>query len=961
MMVSLFSSSNMIMAAQKTDGTSTAKQTTNGTLDFADKASEMEQLLSDAKAQFEAKDYTRLAEPVQYKVLWLGFTRVTYGQLDFRMNDFHKDYLRAVVTNFEHVVEAYSDYNVDIQVDLHFVDAATPLTKTAGDDWLYLNQQTIQSYIDQYNADNTYDTVLSTVETKGNENRLRNTGKPEYTVNGAILGLKTAGMRDTIGYSTFDLCEPFEGTYPLENPAIPSLYATSVAIHEWMHQLEDLGEILDIEYPSTHAYMGEPSFPGYQKYINGLNNYDFCEFYELVLGGKLPYTENGTVQYVGMYPKMWKLIKHDLFHLGSFTFQSAIGDYYLTGQTSEPSLTITQDACKWNLRYDNNNSYILVPESIPSKRIDLSNAWDSEGNKVGLWGATGYADAQHWKLTENSDGTYCIRTAYSSGRAITVQAPGSQAVIKTAAIPSNAQKWTIREVGVVQQPQTTIYYKGYSTPYIHYKIGDGNWTGVPGVQMTPTNEMGGYTHKITIDLGNADTLTACFNDGNGNWDSRNGANYIFQAGTYTYSNGVITKVGPIVPTNTPVVTTAPTNTPIVTTAPTNTPIVTTAPTNTPVVTTAPIENATTIYYKGYAQAYIHYKVGNGNWTSVPGVKMESSTEQAGYTHKITIDLKTADTVTACFNNGNGSWDSNNGNNYVFQAGTYGYSNGTIVELEDDLRVAAFQTSSSVGGTYTPLELSASAAGGAGAYQYRFGYIRSGNEMVLSDYKSIAHANWTPMQEESCTLFVDVKDAEGTVARKVISNFMVEGPKITALKTSVASPQKAGTSIVLTGEIANVKPDPCTFYTYAVSKNGITQNLTTNANNTATWTPTENGTYTITFHLMDFTAKVITKSIEYVVADVNTNQTTIYYKGYAKPYIHYKVGSGNWTRVPGVSMEATTEMSGYTHKITIDLADSTNLTACFNDGNGNWDSRNGANYSFQAGTYTYKNGNVTKIK
>lgn len=84
---------------------------------------------------------------------------------------------------------------------------------------------------------------------------------------------------------------------------------------------------------------------------------------------------------------------------------------------------------------------------------------------------------------------------------------------------------------------TTIYYKGYSSPYIHYKVNNGTWTTAPGIAMMETTEISGYTHKITIDLGNETNLTACFNNGSGSWDSRNGANYIFNAGKYTYFNG----------------------------------------------------------------------------------------------------------------------------------------------------------------------------------------------------------------------------------------------------------------------------------------------------------------------------------------------------------------------------------------------------------------------------------------
>lgn len=488
------------------------------------------------------------------------------------------------------------------------------------------------------------------------------------------------------------------------------------------------------------------------------------------------------------------------------------------------------------------------------------------------------------------------------------------------------------------QNTTTIYYKGYSNPYIHYQKAGGTWTIAPGVKMTETNELTGYTHKATILLGTSTTLTACFNDGNGNWDSNNGTNYTFGTGVYTYSNGVITRIDSPDPTPTP----------------TATPIVTPTP------TANPNTNKTTIYYKGYSPAYIHYKIGNGNWTNAPGVAMESTTEQTGYTHKITIDLGTADTLTACFNNGSGSWDSNNGNNYTFSAGTYGYTNGTIVELDNNLRVTNFSPSTPVGGQNTTLYLTVSAAGGIAPYTYSYGYILSDREVSIGSNLSSTTIGFTPYQVGTYTLFVDVKDAAGTTVRGTISDFIVEGPKVSALKTSVASPQKVGTSITITGELANVQLGSYDSYTYSVTKNGVTQTLNTNSNHTATWTPTEAGTYTITFTFQNYLGATLTKSIEYVINDVTTNQTTIYYKGYTSPYIHYKIGTGNWTSVPGVPMVATTEKAGYTHKIIIDLEDATNLTVCFNDGNGNWDSCSGANYSFAVGTYTYSSGTITKI-
>ena len=111
---------------------------------FASVAENADRLVKEAKEQYEAGDYTPLSEPVKYNVLWLGFTHVIYGELDFQMTDFDREYLRAVTVNYEQSLEEITNHNLDITVDLHFVDDATPLTKTDNDDWLYLAQDTVQ-------------------------------------------------------------------------------------------------------------------------------------------------------------------------------------------------------------------------------------------------------------------------------------------------------------------------------------------------------------------------------------------------------------------------------------------------------------------------------------------------------------------------------------------------------------------------------------------------------------------------------------------------------------------------------------------------------------------------------------------------------------------------------------------------------------------------------------------------
>ena len=403
-------------------------------------------LIKKAIEEYENEDHTPLEDPATYRLLWLGYTHVTFGELDFQMTDFDRDYLISVAQNFEVVVENYADHSVDIQVDLFFVDTVTSLTKVDDDDWLYLAQETVQSDIDRYRELQHYDTVLTTVQTEGDANYQRNRDKSGYDVNYVMLGLETAGISSGCGYSTFDLGEPITGTYPLENPEIPSLYATAVAVHEWMHQLEDLGWMLGIEYPNTHAYMGAPEFPGYQAYSADKNNYDFFEFYELVLMGELPYTdEDGNVKHVGMYPTMWRLIQSNTTTSGTYTIQTVDGNY-LAGREKDQLLTISRDEYLWTITAIGDDRFILSPVDIPDWRIDLDNALDEEGNTVKLWYDTGYLDAQSWRLIMNEDGTFYIQTPYKSGRVITVRYEGAIATLNEIDNDAYEQKWIVSKI-----------------------------------------------------------------------------------------------------------------------------------------------------------------------------------------------------------------------------------------------------------------------------------------------------------------------------------------------------------------------------------------------------------------------------------------------------------------------------------------------------------------------------------
>ena len=405
-------------------------------------SAQLEKKMKEAVAQYKAEDYTRLKNPVKYNVLWFGYTHVIYGDLDYQMTDFDREYLKAVALNYEKSVECITDHNLDISVDLYFVDEVTTLTADE-EGLLYIRTNTVRPLIDSYSAQKQYDMVFTTIQTAGDKNHKRNASKSEYGKYNAILGIMLADISFDICHASFDLGLPSEGTYPLADPEVPSLMATAVAVHEWMHTLEPIGQWLDIEYPNTHAYMGPEEFPGYQKYTAGENDYDFFEFYKLVLSGKAPYTDGSKVKHVGMYPKMWPLVKNGAFNLGGYVIQDANGNSYLTAREKDPTITLANKPCIWNVNCVGIGSYALIPKDFPDKRIDISNAWDEEGNTLGLWYNSGYVDAQSWRLVPNEDGSFMIQTNYESGRVLTVK-KGEGATLNSIG-SDGVQKWKIEK------------------------------------------------------------------------------------------------------------------------------------------------------------------------------------------------------------------------------------------------------------------------------------------------------------------------------------------------------------------------------------------------------------------------------------------------------------------------------------------------------------------------------------
>lgn len=354
----------------------------------------------------------------------------------------------------------------------------------------------------------------------------------------------------------------------------------------------------------------------------------------------------------------------------------------------------------------------------------------------------------------------------------------------------------------------------------------------------------------------------------------------------------------------------------------------------------------TVYYNNsWSNAYIHYKVGNGNWTTVPGVQMETGNTE-GYAWKYVINLGSEDSATVCFNNGNGVWDSRNGENYTVYAGSYGIKNNEVKKLLD----VTISADKPIGGINNRTIFTANAYGGTAPYSYKFTVI--GKSISIPSYGSGVSKyntyNWDVYREGVYDIAVDVTDAAGLTARTVLSDYLVEGSKFEYFTASKSSPQKTGTEIILKANYINMIRDRYNSYSYSVSDGTQTTELTVNEDNTATWIPTKEGHYTLTAKFHWYTGRVDEISMDYTIS--NEESVTIYYNNnWSQAYIHYKVGNGNWTSVPGIRMEAS-DISGYKWKYIINLGNADNATVCFNDGNGNWDSQNGLNYIYGKGTY-----------
>ncbi|MGW5032886.1 carbohydrate binding domain-containing protein [Streptomyces nigra] len=226
----------------------------------------------------------------------------------------------------------------------------------------------------------------------------------------------------------------------------------------------------------------------------------------------------------------------------------------------------------------------------------------------------------------------------------------SAGLLALAAVTPEPAVTALAETAATADNTATVFYstktRNWSTTYLHYAPDGGSWTTVPGTRMEAACA---DWVKLTVDLGAATGLQATFNDGSGTWDNNSGRNYALGTGNITVKDGVIAHSDPCAGGGEP-----------------------------------GDGNQATVYYStrtlGWTTANLHYQPSGGTWTTVPGVGMQAAC--TGWWRK-DVDLGTATSMKAAFNNGNGVWDNNGGADYILPTGVTTVAENKVTPDADD--------------------------------------------------------------------------------------------------------------------------------------------------------------------------------------------------------------------------------------------------------------------------------------
>ena len=167
------------------------------------------------------------------------------------------------------------------------------------------------------------------------------------------------------------------------------------------------------------------------------------------------------------------------------------------------------------------------------------------------------------------------------------------------------------------------------------------------------------------------------------------------------------------------------------------------------------------------------------------------------------------------------------------------------------------------------------ASGIGKLQYKF-LVRDnkGNWYVIRNYSSLNTCTWTTGAIGNKTLYVDVKDSNGSVTRKsiVYKVASIAKPTISSFKTNLASPQTSGTKVTLK---ATATGTGALQYKFVIrdEKGNYYVLRDFASSNTFEWQTGNAGTKTLIVHVKDSYGSTVSKEMAYTIkakSSVNIN-------------------------------------------------------------------------------------------
>ena len=363
-------------------------------------------------------------------------------------------------------------------------------------------------------------------------------------------------------------------------------------------------------------------------------------------------------------------------------------------------------------------------------------------------------------------------------------------------------------------------------------------------------------------------------------------------------------------------------------------------------------NHATVYYRGYMNPAISYKLSGESWMT--SQLMEDNTEREGYVNKFVIDLKDKESADIFFLGEDGSKDDNDGKNFTVKKGinyfvTEGVAQRMSVTLftdEEIERCFSHEYRTEVVGGYAPY-----------SYQYFFKNLETGTEESTSASREDMEISRILNVTGKYLVTVVVTDFEGTVAEASEEIEVIDSPfefsefkavnqgDIFLGKTvnfSIVSKyeniRRFGTmgehydiTITKDGEICHEgKVTPVT-----VDPNKMTSTFS------FSWTPNEAGHYVAKVWGTDFGKDYAEKTVEFDII----NKAYIYYRGYYSPVLNWENPDGTWN---SKAMDACTDASGYVNMLDFDLGDEYYTRIYFSDEKGNKDNNDGEYYTVYAG-------------